>query len=118
MMTTLKGRVFEAQRFVLKDKDGNIRAEWGVEDNNAAVLALMDKNGARRAELSVEADGPAALALKDQDGRPFASLALKGGQPSLLLYDRQGKVRAVLNVDEAPSLEFRSPTGALLKRFP
>jgi hypothetical protein len=73
-----------AQRFLLQDSKGVVRAALGINDEGEVLLALMDARGQGRADMSVTA----------------------AGLPRFELFDSAGNTRALINVDEqdAPSL--------------
>jgi len=82
----------EAERFIVRDPVGKVRAALAVEPDGSTRLVLHDRHGARRAVLAVGADGLPALSLVDADGRSErAALAVEsGGAARLLLRDGQG----------------------------
>jgi hypothetical protein len=110
----------EAERFVLRDGAGNVRATLGLRPDGSAALALADdtqqdravlsvtapgqasvdlsdRAGHLRAGLGVRADGTAQLALLDQTDRPRVELKAYGdGRPSLALLDQSGRPRSLL----------------------
>ena len=115
----------EAERFVLRDHAGNVRATLGLRPDGTAALALADdtqqdravlsvtalgqagvdlsdRAGHLRAGLGVRADGAASLTLLDQGGRPRSLLALTAeGATGLTLYDRNGRRRSAMGTEPA-----------------
>lgn len=83
--------VIEAQKFILRDSQGRGRAMLGFTLNNAPVLLLNQTDGNLGATIEVAPQG----------------------QPTLSLYDRAGKPRAILSVDTDSSagLTFGDATG-------
>ena len=66
----------------------------------ATEFRLVDRSGKLRAALGM-ANGEPGLVLYDKDGKARASLELgKNGEPALTLYDKDGKARADLHLDE------------------
>lgn len=92
------GKVLEAERFVLRDTNGKIRAELGFIDG-ASVLLLNDKDGKPGVALSVLPDGPRRVSLLDRDGRTRSVLTARAdGDSGLRLFDKNMMHRASLDV--------------------
>lgn len=92
------GKVIEAERFVLRDTNGSIRAELGLIDG-ASVLLLNDKDGKPGVALSVFPDGPRRVSLLDRDGRTRSVLTARAdGDSGLRLFDKNMMHRASLDV--------------------
>ena len=92
------GKVLEAERFVLRDTNGSIRAELGFIDG-ASVLLLNDKDGKPGVALSVLPDGPRRISLLDRDGRTRSVLTARAdGDSGLRLFDKNLMHRASLDV--------------------
>src|SRR2546426_5814792 len=64
-----RGRVVEAQKFVLKDAAGRVPAGLGPSDNNKSI----------------------ALRFKDAAGSPRPLLGVRGGSPLLVLHHKTGR---------------------------
>lgn len=104
------GRVVEAESFVVKDAQGQMRALL-TASVGAPVLSLSDAAGKVRTELRVDPNGP-KLVLFDGSGNPRAVLEARGpaSVPTLLLYDGGKVARLVLGVDEGqPFMSFADP---------
>jgi len=93
-------KVVEAERFVVRDATGAVRAELAVEGRGAASLSLFDRDGEHRVRLR-----PSGLYLSDSGGTQRAALHLTPGalasDPSaavLRLADAGGKPRGSLMV--------------------
>jgi hypothetical protein len=128
----LSASVVEAERFVLRGKAGQVRAELGVQpDDDRAELTLRAPDGTVRAELAT-ADSDTAvdrwkretslLGLRDRKGKRLATLSVWDGtkgvpgtpgsfrlvQPVLAMADAAGTTRVTLSVSEDRSgLEVR-----------
>lgn len=90
-------RTVEAERFVLKDARGTIRAQLTVlTDGGGPVLGLADKDGRVRAFLSLLSDGAPLLALSDTEGKARVTLGFDQGVADLTFLDRAGKRRVQL----------------------
>ena len=94
-----KKRVVEAERFILRDAGGNMRAWLGVDAKNWVGLSLFDKDEKPRVGLTVYADGSADLKLRDAEGTLRAGLeASADGKTNLVLYDVEERGRVGLFV--------------------
>jgi hypothetical protein len=89
----LSASVVEAERFVLRGKAGQVRAELGVQpEDDHAELTLRAPDGTLRAALAT--------------GETDADADIRKIEASLLgLYDRKGKRFATLTVWDWPGLE-------------
>ncbi|MFQ5930764.1 MAG: hypothetical protein ACE5MK_13810 [Acidobacteriota bacterium] len=66
-------KVVEAERFILRDNSGRVRARLGVF-NEKLALAFHDEDGTVRASLTILRDGKPSLNLYDQAGNTRATL--------------------------------------------
>src|SRR6266481_4770484 len=87
-------KVIEAERFTVKDANGNPRSSWGVAADGGITLGFADKDGKSRVTLTVAADGSPVLYLygKNQTRR-FLLYINESDSPELILFDRQEKKR-------------------------
>jgi hypothetical protein len=92
-------RVVEAQKFVIRDAAGHVRAELGPsEGDKEVVLRFRDLGGTSRVTLGLEGE-TSLLVLGDKTGRPRVGVAtLAQGAPSLTLYDPTGRARVDLGL--------------------
>ena len=108
-------RTLEAEHLVIRDAQGNRRAEVGLYSEGRAVgLRLFDQAGQIRSELAVNTDGSPILRLCDQAGKVRGGLGVTAdGWPLLALFDQAEKSRAHLSVktDGSPDLNFRDQAG-------
>jgi hypothetical protein len=92
------GKVVEAQRFILRDADGNSRAELALVDG-ISFLLLNDADGKPGVALSVHPDGPRRVSLLDKNGQARSVLTAQvDGDSGLRLFDKNRMHRASLNV--------------------
>src|SRR5437879_6012790 len=63
-------RVMEANRFVLRDTSGRVRAELKTEEDLSPRLVLLDSHGASRAWLDLSKKGEPTLRFWDAMGKP------------------------------------------------
>ncbi len=76
-------KVVEAEKFILRDREGKIRAELGLGAGGPS-LALLDADGHCRVRLAVLADGSSRLSLYDKEGHDRAVLFVRSeGEPQL-----------------------------------
>lgn len=80
---TSAAKVLEAEKFVLLDTQGKVRAEFGCGAGGPS-LALFDERGKCRARLVVEADGASRLNLYDKDGHSRAVLRVRAEGKAVL----------------------------------
>jgi hypothetical protein len=119
-MSSRVAKVIQAEKFVLRDSSGRIRAELSTLHGGEPSLVLFDKslitravlgvingsprldiydgNGMRRAVLGATLDGSPRLELYNPDGERRARLGLHANMANFALYDETGKTRFGLNV--------------------
>lgn len=116
-----RGRIVEAQKFVLKDAAGRVRVELGPNDTDKSItLRFRDEIGTPRLTLGVENDS-ALLVLGDKTGRPrVGAVTLADGVPGLTFYDATGRSRAELGLarDGDPSVSLLDGRGAPVWKAP
>jgi len=116
-----RGRVVEAQKFVLKDAAGRVRAELGPSDNNKSIaLRFRDEASFSRLVLGIEEES-SLLVLHDKTGRPRVGLVtLAQGAPGFTFYDTTGRARVELGVsrDGEPGIVVRDARGGSAWKAP
>src|SRR5690242_7201059 len=65
-------KVLQAERFVVVDPAGKLRAVLSVAADDSFSLRLYDAAGKQRLALGILADGSPSLVLKDPAGKPRA----------------------------------------------
>jgi hypothetical protein len=95
-MTEDSAKVVEAQRFVLRDFEGRIRAALGAETNGSVALRIYDGENRRRIELVVASSGGVGLQIWDEDNQARVVLGLDSpgphvATPALSLIGKDGK---------------------------
>jgi hypothetical protein len=106
--------VIEANRFVVRDGDGHVRAMIGVSPDGATRFVLQDRDGRERLRMSLLADGSPGVSFADREGKSRAVLGLLPDETATLVFaDRWGKTRAVLGLspDESSTLVFADRNG-------
>src|SRR5262245_20633466 len=109
--------VIEAEKFVLRDSQGKIRAELALAPDESPTLSLYDKKSQRRMQLAVKADDSPAIMLNGRDGTVLATLEVSSLDIARLrLGDEEGKARVDLQTSNyASDLSFYGSDG--LARF-
>jgi len=115
------GETLEAERLVLRDRDGRKRLELAteegglvqtfldkagkprltlsVDDNGYAGIGFMGNDGKLRLNLSLDSDGEASLSGFGDAKSPTISLVvLKDGSPMVSLHDKRGNQRVGMYV--------------------
>jgi hypothetical protein len=113
-------RIVEAERFILRDAAGRVRAELAVESEQSVALRFRDPDTMPRLSIGTE-NGASVLVLNEQGGKVRAGLVtLPHGAPALTLYDPNGKNRAELALtrEGAPALTILDRDGFLAWKTP
>lgn len=94
----------EAERFVVKDSRGRVRASLSMQPDGEPGLTILDDRGREQIALRATSDRTSTLEFKDR-GRPrLAMSASSSGATNLNLFDRRSGIGAGLYVwpdDEA-----------------
>jgi hypothetical protein len=113
-------RIVEAERFILRDAAGRVRAELAVDTEQSVALRFRDVDNLPRLSIGTE-NGASVLVLNEQGGKVRAGLVtLPHGAPALTLYDTNGKNRAELALtrEGAPALTILDRDGFLAWKTP
>jgi hypothetical protein len=115
----------EAERFVLKDGSGNVRAEMSIGIGGAATLRLLDDQARPRIELVVSKSGSSALQCYDLAGKPRVILAsdedgTSVGSPvfSLNAKDNKGGIAVWVSEQGRSCVTFYAPDGSVILELP
>lgn len=101
-----------AERFLLVDDTGAMKAALGMGDDGNARLEVYGPDAEMRAGLGL-IEGQPGLGLLDATGQTRALLGMPNGEPVLGLLDEQGQMRVGLGMqDGGPMLELSDATGA------
>ncbi len=105
------GKVIEAEKFILRDASGRVRAELRAPRGGPAGLVLEDGVGRVRAAFTLAVDNTPGLLFLDQAGKLRVTLQLQapGDAPILWLADKDQKARIKLSLsaDGSPSFGLR-----------
>jgi hypothetical protein len=113
-------RIVEAERFILRDAAGRVRAELAVDAEQSVALRFRDPDNMPRVSIGTE-NGASVLVLNEQGGKVRAGLVtLPHGAPALTLYDPNGKNRAELALtrEGSPALTILDRDGFLAWKTP
>jgi hypothetical protein len=105
-----KTKVVEAERFVVRDEQGAIRANLGMNPQGGVGVAFLGQN---RVFLGVSLDS-AGFQIQDGTGKPRVGISLRpDGSEGLILFGSDTKPRVELSLkgDESPELAFRAKDG-------
>jgi hypothetical protein len=114
-------KVVEAQDFVLRDAQGQLRGSFRVQDGRA-IFSLLDGAGRSTGTFSVAEDGRAILSLGQTEGtsRKFvALLRAPDGSPGIVLQG-EGKKTVAMAIpnDNDPAMQMTSKTGVPIPFLP
>ena len=87
-------QVIEAEKFVVRDKSGKVRAALQISAKDEPSLDLYDKNGKNRASLAILEGGGQTpiLFLLDRNEKFSLKLAEVGGEGIMWLHDKDGRI--------------------------
>lgn len=115
-------KVVEAERFVLRDASGKLRAELAVDDNGAAYLSILDREGkGSRAMVAVLPNGSGGLVVSDREGKATAQLDLglfDGDKPGLRLFQEGLRAELALRSDGTAHLSLSDKGGKVIWQAP
>jgi hypothetical protein len=85
--------VLEAERLVIRDKEGKARFTLGIEDDGFGGLALRDENERTRIRLGLRPDGSTSLIFSDTKSQRLLGVVLdRDDRPGIGLRDPEGGV--------------------------
>lgn len=106
-------RTVEVEKFVLRNRAGEMRALFAVEDD-AAVLQLYDAGLNPRTKITVSKFGP-SVSLYDSESKVRAVLGVADAGPSFKLYDSEENPGFFVGLDKSgPRLIFPDASGKKL----
>lgn len=92
-----KPKALEAERFVLRDADGKMRADLGLTKEKRPALTLYDAKGTARVSLDLAEEGP-SLVMHNAQGKKQVALTTTKHSNSLHISDGNGRRRISLLV--------------------
>jgi hypothetical protein len=92
-----RARAVEAESFVLRDAQGNVRAVLGFQDGNAVALTLKSAAGEDRVAVTVRGDGTSLVRALDR-GKAGVELGSRTDGTGVTVLDRGGRTRAAIAV--------------------
>lgn len=99
-------RVAEAEKFILKDNQGRIRAQLGTDPDGSPKLSLLDDRGHDQVALRGQVDADGSLEFYDRGQLRIAMAVSPGGTASLDFYDKAHRGRAGLYLWPDGTTEF------------
>ena len=93
--------IVEAERFVLRDASGVVRARLSADAQGRTSLTLLDKSERSRVALGIAADGAPILVFGDADGRTTRmELSVRAdGAATIGIGDGKGRFRTTLETN-------------------
>jgi hypothetical protein len=86
-------KVIDAERFVVRDTSGAVRAVLGVNPDGNMGLEVRDRNGKAGVTLGMGANGNPALRLDGKDGKTGIALGVRSDNSSAMeFYNNEGKI--------------------------
>lgn len=126
-----KNRTVEAERLVIRDEGGSVRAVFGIgvgssPRGESVGLRLTAKDGVSRAELFLDVDGMPFLRLGDRDGKVAVQADVSPNDiPGFLLWGKRtgaGGPRAATLVtfgqDDLPTIRLADQRGKIIWSVP
>ncbi len=110
-----------AQKIMLVDAGGNVRAVLHLNQKGLPMLQLFDDGGKLRIGLGFAHDGTVGIDLADRKGVERARLSVNTeGVPALRLFDAGARPRMLAGVDSQgySALNFYDAEGKILRELP
>jgi hypothetical protein len=86
-------KVIDAERFVVRDTSGAVRAVLGVNPDGNMGLEVRDRNGKAGVALGMGANGNPALRLDGKEGKTGIALGVRSDNTSAMeFYNNEGKI--------------------------
>ena len=88
----------EAERFILRDASGKIRASLGFSEDERMGLTLFDKSGKNRIWLGVlDKNNTVSLALRNQKGKLRVGIGVTEESSMMIVYGKDEKANLLLD---------------------
>jgi len=110
------GRVIDAEKLVIRNKAGQVRATLGLDASEQPGLKMFDRRGLEQVALEVPGDNSASLTLFDKGNTRVALDASADGSAGLRLFDRGQQSTSALFMwpDSTAGLTFNMGRQALM----
>lgn len=105
------GRTLEAQRLVLRDKEGRLRGSFGVDGIGLPSLKLYDHRGLEQIALGIQSEDMSSLTLSDRGATRVLLETSVGGSTALRLFDSSEREQATLFLNPDCESGFRIAYG-------
>jgi hypothetical protein len=114
------GRTLEAQKLVIRDKEGRIRGSFGVDHIGLPALKILDKRGNEQIELGVPSEDTSSLAFYDRGAARILLDTSIEGTTNLRIFDQAQMMQSavVVKPDGAAELTIGHGKRAMTLTFP
>jgi hypothetical protein len=109
----MSDRTHEADRLLVRDKDGNARMDLGTNSDGTPRLLFQGRDGKVRLALHLVEDDSPTIWLGDKGGKNRLSMTVNEDGPAMDLKYQAGaaRVRMTVNRDDAPRLAVSDKDG-------
>lgn len=98
--TPRQDKEVRAQKFVLVNDKGDVKAVLATDKNSRPVFALVDGNGKVRLSIAITREDLPGIGLTDSRGRSIIGLAVtQEDDAAFTLSDDKGKVQAAISIE-------------------
>ncbi|HEX2992065.1 MAG TPA: hypothetical protein VHO49_15375 [Anaerolineales bacterium] len=87
--------VLRVRAFELVDEDGQVRAQFSVEESGEVVFRLRDEHGVIRVKLGASQEGSGLVLINDQT-EPGVQILARPGETVLTLSEQGGEKQVII----------------------
>ena len=92
-----QGAGIQTSKVEIVDKDGKVRASFGLREDGSPELRLVDEKKTNRLLARLHPDGTPILVMWGQEGKGTVYLSVPGqGPPNMMMFDKDGTMKAKL----------------------
>ncbi|MBF0547426.1 MAG: hypothetical protein HQM08_23495 [Candidatus Riflebacteria bacterium] len=103
-------KIIEAEKFVLKNKQGKVRGVWENHES-MTVLAMFDDSGVNRITAGLS-NTDESLTFCDASGSPRIKFSFADGDSGIFVFDGNKKIRIGMALNsQGPCVDFRDSKG-------
>jgi len=99
-------REIRAQRYMVVDDTGKVRAEFGILPNGQTGMVVWDKGKSTNVSLTVDRNGTPRLDFANSNGASMIELGVLNQSPAFIMRSADGKRRLGTIVTESGSVGF------------
>ena len=96
VLSQKRGKIVEAQEFVVKDRTGKVRGRLGLAPGGLPRLVLIDEQGRTQVALEIYSDHNSALSFNDRGQTRIHLDASGDGSATLRMFDRASQSHATM----------------------